>query len=58
MLSLFMTEEPRIYDGEKIVPSVVLGKLDSHMQKNKAACLSYPIHKNQLKIHKRSEYKV
>ena len=53
-----MTEEPRIYDGEKIVPSMVLGKLDSHMQKNKAARLSYPIHKNQLKIHKRSEYKV
>ena len=45
-----MTKEPRIYDGERIVASVVLGKLDSHMQKNETGPLSYTINKNQLKV--------
>jgi len=32
----FMTEEPRIYNGERMVSLMMLGKLDSQMQKNEA----------------------
>ena len=43
-----MTKQPRIYDGERIVSSImVMGKLDSHIQKNETEALSDTIHKNQ-----------
>ena len=34
----------------------VLGKLDSNMQKNETRLLSYPIHKNKLKMVERPEF--
>ena len=34
---------------------MVLGKLDSHMQRNKTETPSYPIHESQLKTDKKSE---
>ena len=36
---------------------VVLGKLDSDMQKNEPGPLSYTIHKNKLKMHERPQCK-
>ena len=42
-----MTKDSRINIGERRVSSiVVLGKLDSHMQKNETVPQSDPIHKN------------
>ena len=38
-------KEPRIYNGERIVSAIVLGKQDFHMQKNETESLSYTIHK-------------
>ena len=46
-----MTKEARIYNGEKTACSIsVLGKLDSHMEKNEIRTLPNTIHKNKLKI--------
>ena len=36
---------------------MVLGKLDSNMQKNEPGSLSYTIHKNKLKMYERPKYK-
>ena len=36
---------------------VVLGKLDSHMQKNEPGPLSYIIHKNKLKVDEGPKHK-
>ena len=35
---------------------MVLGKLDSHMQKNETRPFSYTIHKDKLKMGERSKY--
>ena len=46
-----MTKEARTYNGEKTAPSrVVLGKLDSHMEKNEIRTLPDTIHKNKLQM--------
>ena len=46
-----MTKEARIYNGEKTaIQSVVLGKLDSHMEKNEIRTLPTTIHKHKLKM--------
>ena len=46
-----MKKEARIYNGEKTVPSeVVLGKLDSHMEKNEIRTFPNTIHKNKLQM--------
>ena len=46
-----MTKEARIYNGERMACSiVVLGKLDSHMEKNEIRTLPNTIHKNKLKM--------
>ena len=37
---------------------MMLGKLNSHMQKNESGPLSYTIHKNQLKMYWRLEHKI
>ena len=36
---------------------MVLGDLDSHMQKNETRSPTYAIHKNKLKIDKRLQYR-
>ena len=47
MVSSSMTEEVRIYNGEKIASSItVLGKLDSYMHENQTGILSHTIYKN------------
>ena len=44
-----MTKQERISNGIKTVSSAaVLGKLDSHMQKNEPGPTSYTIHKNKV----------
>ena len=46
-----MTKETRLYNGEKTVsPIVVLGKLNSYMQKNEISTFFNIIHKNKLKM--------
>ena len=37
---------------------MVLGELDSYMQKNETQALTYSIHKNKLKIDKRFKHKL
>ena len=37
---------------------MVLGDLDSHMQKNETRSPTYAIHKNKLKMDKRLKYKL
>ena len=39
----------------QFVQRLVLGKLDSHMQKNETGPLSYSIHKNKYKMDERSK---
>ena len=52
MDTLSLTKEARIYNGEKIVSSImVLGKLDGHMlKKKKIRSFLSSIHKNKLKM--------
>ena len=45
-----MTKEARIYNGEQLVQEVVLGKLDSHMEKNETRTLPNTIHINKLEM--------
>ena len=46
-----MTKEARIHNGENTISSiVVLGKLDSYMEKNEIRTLPNTIHKNKLKM--------
>ena len=46
-----MTQEARIYNGEKIVPSISgAGKTDSYVSKNEIRTLSNTTHKNKLKM--------
>ena len=46
-----MTKEVRIYNGEKIAFSImILGKLDSYMQKNQTGILSHAVYNNKLKM--------
>ena len=40
------------------VQQMVLGDLDSGMQKNEAQSPTYPIHKNKFKVDKRLKYKL
>ena len=51
MGTLFLTKEEKIYIGAKIPSSImVLGKLDSYMQKNEIRTLPNAIHKEKLKM--------
>ena len=51
MNTLFLTKEARIYNGAKTAFSImVLGKLDSYMQKNEIRTLPKTIHKDKLKV--------
>ena len=45
-----MTRETRIYSGKKSLQHMVLGKLDSHMEKNEIRTHSNTIHKEEFKI--------
>ena len=56
MVNLSLTQQERIPNGKKHPQQMVLGKLDSHMQKNETGPFSYTIHKNKLKMDERSEY--
>lgn len=42
-------------EKKQFIQQIVLGKLDSSMQKNEIGSLSYAIHKNELKMDRRSE---
>jgi len=58
--SLFLCEikQATIYNGEKTACSiVVLGKLDSHMEKKEIRTLPNTIHKHKLKMDQRPGYK-
>ena len=50
MFTKSMTKQARIYNGEKFLQEVVLGKLDSYMEKNEIRTLPNTIHKNKLKM--------
>ena len=51
MVTLFLINEARIYNGEKTASSLsVLEKLDSYMLKNEIRTLPNTIHKNKLKM--------
>ena len=57
MGTLFLTEA-RIHNGAKTASSIVgLGKLDSYMEKNDIRTLPNMIHKDKLKMDKRSKCK-
>ena len=43
--------------GRKKKKEMMLGDLDSYMQKNEIQPQTYAIHKNKLKMHKRLKYK-
>lgn len=45
-----MTKEAIIYNSEKTISSIVLGKLDSYLQKNQTGILSHTVYTNKLKI--------
>lgn len=49
---LIFNRGPRIYSGERIsiFNKWCWEELDSHVQKHEIECLSYTIHKNQLKV--------
>ena len=53
-----MTKQERISPTEKrqSLHQIVLGKVDSNMQKNETGPLSYIIHKNELKMDERPKY--
>ena len=44
MVNLYTTKEARIYNGEKMVFSIVLSTLDNYMQKNETVPCSYTTH--------------
>ena len=51
---LILTRQKRISNREKIVSwTSGVGKLESNMQKNETGPLTYPVHKNELKIDER-----
>ena len=51
---LIFDKQERISNGKiQSLQQMVLGKLDSNMQKNKTGPLSYTVHKNKLKMDKR-----
>ena len=52
-----MTKQERIFSGIQCFQQVVLGKLDSNMQKNEPGPLSYTLHKNKLKMDERPKHK-
>ena len=43
--------------GEENLINMMLGKPNSHMQKNQTGLLSHTIHKNKLKMDSRLKYK-
>ena len=45
------------WNKDSLLQQVVLGKLDSNMQKNEPEPLSYTIHKNKLKMDERPRHK-
>ena len=45
-----MTKEAIIYNSEKTISSIVLGKLDSYLQKTQTGILSHTVYTNKLKI--------
>ena len=47
-----------IQSNKESLQQVVLGKLDSDMQKNEPGPLSYAIHKNKLKMDERPQCKI
>ena len=53
MVNLSLTQQERIPNGKKHPQQMVLGKLDSHMQKNETGPFPHTIHKNRLKIDER-----
>ena len=57
MANSSLTKQERISNGIKSLQQVVLGKLDSDMQKNVTEPLSYTIHKNKLKMDERPKCK-
>jgi len=50
MVYYSLTKEARIYNGEKKVSSVVLGTLDSYMQKDETRTPPNTIHKNKFRM--------
>ena len=44
-------------EQEQPLQQMVLGDLDSHMQKNETTSPTYVIHKNKFKMDKRLKYK-
>ena len=59
MANSSLTKQERISNGIKTVSAeVVLGKLDSDMQKNETGPLSYTIHKNKFHMDERSKSEI
>ena len=54
---IFDKAEKNIQWNRESLQQVVLGKLDSDMQKNEPGPLSYTIHKNKLKMDERPKCK-
>ena len=52
---LYLIKEERLSIGRKTVSSIIgAGKMDTHVQKNEMRPLSFTIHKDKLKMDKRS----
>ena len=45
-------------EQKQSLQQMVLGDLDSYMQKNETRSLTYAIHKNKFKVDKRLKYKL
>ena len=57
MANQSLTKQERIPNGIKSLQQMVLGKLDSNMQKNEPSPVSFTIHKNKLKMEERPKCK-
>ena len=53
MVNESSTRQERITNGKKSLQQMVLGKMDSNMQKNKTGPFSYTIYKNKFKMNER-----
>ena len=58
MANSSLTKQERISNGIQSLQQVVLGKLDSNIQKNEPGPLSYTIHKNVFKMDGRPKCKI
>ena len=58
MVNSSLTKQERVSNGKKSLPQMMLGKLDSNMQKNETRPLSYTIHKNKFKMDERCKYDI